>query len=370
MERPVETLHDEMIRRLVDEGYLVIRRVEDAFRTVRRDFFLPSVPLEVVYSGQAVITRRGPDGAPTSSSSMPAIMAVMLEQLDVQPGQRVLEIGAGTGYNAALLAVLAQSNGEITTIDIDADIVREARQHLNTAGHHGVRTVVGDGWVGVPEHAPYDRIEATVGVWDLSPFWVAQLVNDGLVVIPLWLGPGVQVSVAFRKNGERLRSVTVRPCGFMRLRGPHAGPENYANVNGWTVSLNGPDPARLSLLASLLKTEPRVEQTPHVPKGWGMRLALEDPRTIYLSRTDNWRDASYGTLDVLHQSLALICDNAIYTFGTDAARDILLGRLETSRPLELRWLTIEAITSTAPTGADVGTVIRRPHFQFMIEGGA
>lgn len=111
-------------------------------------------------------------------------MAVMLEQLDVHPSQRVLEIGAGIGYKAALLAVLAGSAGEITTIDIDDGIVREARQHLDAAGHHGVRTVVGDGWVGVPEHAPYDRIEATLGVWELSPFWIVQLVNDGLVVVP------------------------------------------------------------------------------------------------------------------------------------------------------------------------------------------
>jgi protein-L-isoaspartate(D-aspartate) O-methyltransferase (PCMT) len=96
------------------------------------------VPLETIYSGEAVITRRASDGIPISSSSMPEIMASMLQQLDVQPSHRVLEIGAGTGYNAALLAVLTGSDGEVTTIDIDEAIVREARERLNVAGHPGI----------------------------------------------------------------------------------------------------------------------------------------------------------------------------------------------------------------------------------------
>lgn len=96
----------------------------------------------------------------------------MIEQLDVQIGHRVLEIGAGTGYNAALLAWLAGSSGRVTTIDVDEDIVQEARDNLRRAGFSEVHVVAGDGWLGLPTDAPFDRIEATVGVWDLSPHWV------------------------------------------------------------------------------------------------------------------------------------------------------------------------------------------------------
>ena len=81
-------------------------------------------PREEVYRDQAIVTKRV-DGVSVSSSSQPAIMAVMLEQLAVQPGQRVLEIGAGTGYNAALLAHLVGPTGQVITVDIDAGIVEE-----------------------------------------------------------------------------------------------------------------------------------------------------------------------------------------------------------------------------------------------------
>jgi protein-L-isoaspartate(D-aspartate) O-methyltransferase len=365
-ERSISALHDAMVRRLVEEGQVRTRRIEDAFRAVPRHLFLPGVSPEFVYSGEAIITRRGADGNPTSSSSMPAIMAVMLEQLDVQPGHRVLEIGAGTGYNAALLARLTGPEGAVTTIDIDDEIVREARHRLDAAGCPAVRTVRGDGWLGVPEHAPYDRIEATVGIWDVSPSWVAQLVDGGIVVVPLWLGPGAELSVAFLKDGERLRSVTVEPCGFMRLRGPHASQEGYVCVHGWTVSLDDPSPECVSVLAALLRVEPRVEPAPPVPPGWCMRLSLEEPRAVFLNRQDNWRDGGCGVLDIAGRSLAALRGWQLQTFGGDAARSILLGRLIGGRPLDTRTLTIEAVPSTVPPLSGVGRVIPRPHFQFSI----
>lgn len=233
-------LNDEMVTRLVKQRAIPAGPIEAAFRAVARDHFLPSVPLETIYSGEAVITRRASDGNPISSSSMPEIMASMLQQLDVQTGHRVLEVGAGTGYNAALLSALTGSDGEVTTIDIDEAIVREARERLDVAGHPAVRTVTGDGWLGAPEHAPYDRIEVTVGVSDLSPSWRAQLKDGGRLVVPLWLARSKQFAVGFQKDGDRLRSVAVTDCGFMRLRGPHAGPETYVTVHGRTIGLDEP----------------------------------------------------------------------------------------------------------------------------------
>ncbi|MDQ7828157.1 MAG: DUF309 domain-containing protein [Armatimonadota bacterium] len=174
---------DRLVATLREQGYVRSPRVEQAFRSVPRHLFLPHVAMEVAYSEEAVVTRRDPSGMPISSSSMPAIMAAMLEQLDVRPGHRVLEIGAGTGYNAALLAALAGPTGRVTTVDLDEDIVQEARAHLADAGF-AAQVVCRDGWLGVEEDAPFDRIVATVGVWDLSPHWVEQLREGGVLVIP------------------------------------------------------------------------------------------------------------------------------------------------------------------------------------------
>src|SRR5215204_4057723 len=123
-------------------------------------------------------------GRPISSSSQPAIMAVMLDQLDVRPGQRVLEIGTGTGYNAALLAELVGGSGAVTTVDIDADLVEQAGRNLDAAGvggvdvvrgdgsAGGVDVVRGDGSAGWPDAAPYDRIILTAAARDLAPAWL------------------------------------------------------------------------------------------------------------------------------------------------------------------------------------------------------
>src|SRR5208283_3349254 len=106
------------------------------------------------------------------------------------------------------------------------EVAREASGHLARAGARGVDVAWKDGWLGDGRHAPFDRIIATAECWDISPHWVRQLDDAGVLVLPLALGPGLTMAVAFEKAGEGLTSRAMAPCGFMPLRGPHAGPEN------------------------------------------------------------------------------------------------------------------------------------------------
>src|SRR5919198_3310701 len=101
-QRP-EELNEALVASLESGGTLSDRRVAAAFRAVLRHHFLPGHPLKDVYEDTAIMTKFGERGVAVSSSSQPAIMAIMLQQLRAEPGNRVLEIGAGTGYNAALL---------------------------------------------------------------------------------------------------------------------------------------------------------------------------------------------------------------------------------------------------------------------------
>jgi protein-L-isoaspartate(D-aspartate) O-methyltransferase len=228
----VSTLHQALVDKLKNAGHIASVPVEAAFRAVPRHLFLPDIAPEHAYRDEAIPTKYLDDQA-ISSSSQPAIMAIMLEQLGLAPGQCVLEIGAGTGYNAALIAQIVGPAGQVVAIDIDEDIVEAAGAHLAAVGLDRVRLVCGDGGLGYPQAAPYDRIILSVGAWDIVPAWCEQLKPGGRVVLPLSLN-GPQVSVAFEAAGDHLASVSIKDCGFMRLRGAFAGPET-------TIKL-GPEP--------------------------------------------------------------------------------------------------------------------------------
>ena len=218
----VAALHAALVDALLRRGAITDPRVEAAFRAIPRHLFLPDVPLAEVYRDQAIPTKIR-DGEAISSSSQPEIMATMLDQLRLAPGLSVLEIGAGTGYNAALMAHIVGEKGAVVTMDVDDDLVESARAHLRAAGASRAQLIHGDGGLGHPAGAPYDRIILTVGAWDVAPAWWAQLRLGGRLVLPLAVG-GAQKSVAFVHDGDHLVSASVKDCAFMRLRGAFAGP--------------------------------------------------------------------------------------------------------------------------------------------------
>ncbi|MGO9080258.1 MAG: methyltransferase domain-containing protein [Streptosporangiaceae bacterium] len=222
---------------LAGPGLAVSPAVAAAFGAVPRHLFLPGMPPAAAYADQAFVIKYGADGLPASSSSQPAIMAIMLEQLGLQPGHRVLEIGTGTGYNAALMAQITGGAGSVDTIDIDAELIAGARESLAAAGASGVRVHCGDGGFGLPDHAPYDRIIVTAGAWSLAPQWLAQLAPGGRIVLPLSVR-GLQLSAAFTRAGQAWSAASAVRCGFIRMAGALAGPEQFVPLGpqpGWLV---------------------------------------------------------------------------------------------------------------------------------------
>lgn len=214
-------LNQALIGELKSKGLIQTPGIEIAFLAVLRHHFLPGKPLEEVYSDRAIAAKQDQNGQWISSSSQPAIMAIMLEQLGLRPGHRVLEIGAGTGYNAALMATIVGETGQVVTIDIDEDLAEAAREHLQTAGFGQVQVFCADGWYGFPDAAPFDRIILTVGAPDIAPAWWEQLKPDGRLVLPLML-KGSMKSIAFEQDNDHLKSISVRECSFMPLRGEFA----------------------------------------------------------------------------------------------------------------------------------------------------
>ena len=163
----------------------------------------------------APLATRMRDGELLSSSSQPSLMAMMLVELEVRDGDRVLEIGAGTGYNAALLAHRLGADDLVTTVDLDPEITESARRHLDAAEYHPA-VVTGDGARGVPERAPYDRILATCELPSIPRAWTAQCRPGGRILTPLATGLVVlTVRDAEHAEGRFLHT----PAYFVPLRG-------------------------------------------------------------------------------------------------------------------------------------------------------
>lgn len=220
-----ERLNEALIAGLKTRGDLDDPRIEAAFRAVPRHLFLPGAPLEAAYRDEAVPLKTDIDGSIISSISQPSMIAAMLHQLDLQPGQNVLEIGAGTGYSAALMQYLVSPNGAVTSVDIDKDMIKRADENLQRLSlGYKIRIVEADGAAGYSPRASYDRIIATASIWDVAPAWAEQLKPGGLLVAPIWLD-ALQFSAAFRRRPDgSLFSDDNIPCGFVRLRGPMSGP--------------------------------------------------------------------------------------------------------------------------------------------------
>lgn len=182
-----------------------------------------------------------PGTVPTSSASMPSLVASMLDTLQVEPGMRVLEQGTGTGWNAALLAHrLGDAN--VTTIEIDAAVSAQARAALERAGYRPT-VVCGDGALGWKDGAPYDRITATYGLREIPQAWIEQIRPGGLILAPF----GTHYS-----NADALVRLTVtgdgtasgpflQPAEFMkmrsqRLRWPQNPPDGGTVAESTTTS--------------------------------------------------------------------------------------------------------------------------------------
>lgn len=353
-------LNVAMVERAKAMRQIRSHRVEQAFRETPRHVFLPGVAPDLVYSGNAIVTRADPRRGVTSSSSEVAVMAVMLEALSVEEGQRVLEIGTGTGYNAALLDVLVGASGEVVTIDNQADVADDARAHLAATGHERVRVVTGDGYLGHPVRAPYDRIIATASVRDIPVSWRDQLELDGLLTVPLRLRSGTQLIATFRRSGgEGLESVTVAPGGFMPIRSEHQALDDLRRIGDeWELALASFRDGDAEAIAELLKSEPRMEPFGTVP--WQVTLSLAglvEPDWVGIRAVRGQRGMPFqGVFDRETRSLALLVAvpapageprSVVLLYGASTARDRLARLVDELRDVSIGQMRIAAIPKDA-----------------------
>ncbi|MDX1990820.1 MAG: hypothetical protein SF029_00425 [bacterium] len=230
-------LNRPLVEVLRQRGELTDERIEAAFASVPRYVFLPNIPLEIVNSDTSIDVTYDNQGETICSSASPSAVSYVLRQLEPYAGCNILEIGTGTGYSAALIRQLVGENGVVTTLELDREAAKIAEHNLLRAGISGVTVVNTDGSMGYAPRAAYDRIVATVGLWDVPPVWLRQLRSNGRLVVPLWLD-GLQVSTSFTFQPDgTLLSTKNMPTAFVYLRGALAGPNVRKRIGSTALVL-------------------------------------------------------------------------------------------------------------------------------------
>lgn len=230
---------------LVRQRYGVTdERILAAMRAIPRHLFLDEIAdQDLVHDVDRAVPVTGFDPESiTTTVSAPGLVAWMLELLELEPERRVLEIGTGSGYNAALLAELGCI---VTTVDVDPTLIEPARRRLRAVGHGEVVVLERDGDEGAPERAPFDRVVATVGCNDISPAWLAQLAPDGFVLAPL-------------RHGRHDPLVRVTADGYGR----------YLGMAGF-VSVLGSQAGTVAAADDLSREDLRSLRCRFVPRGTG-----------------------------------------------------------------------------------------------------
>jgi protein-L-isoaspartate(D-aspartate) O-methyltransferase len=253
---PGNATPQDLVGILSSRGDITDTRIHEAFAAVPRHLFLPGVPLEQVYSDQSIVVCTDTsDGV--WETTMPSMIAHLLQMLDVKPGHNVLEIGTGTGYGTALLRHLVGDEGKLTSLELQRNVARRAEDTLMRAGMNNICVVNVDGAYGYAPRAAYDRIAVTVGIWDMPRAWVRQLKPRGVIVAPMWLD-GLQVTARFEVQPDgRLTCDRVVPSAFSYIRGTAAGPQVRKRVGstGLMILADGVDQIDTAALSVLLATD-------------------------------------------------------------------------------------------------------------------
>jgi protein-L-isoaspartate(D-aspartate) O-methyltransferase len=205
----------DMVERQLRSRDIRDARVLEAFRTVPRHRFVPPDSRRYAYEDHPLSIGRG------QTISQPYMVARMTQDLGITGGEKTLEVGTGSGYQAAILAELG---AEVYTVERIPALSEAAGETLSALGYGGVRLRVSDGTLGWPEEAPFDRILVTAASPAVPASLKSQLADGGLLAIPVgdvyW-----QNLTLVRRSGETYRETGVCPCVFVKLKGKEGWPE-------------------------------------------------------------------------------------------------------------------------------------------------
>ncbi len=200
-----------LVSYLKKHSYIKSALVEQAFLKIPREKFVPQSQIYHAYDDTPLQIGKG------QTISAPHMVAIMCEALDIHPGQRILEVGAGSGYHAAIVAHIVGPTGNIYSIERIESLADQARYNLEVAGIENVEVVVGDGSKGLAEFAPYDRIYITCAAPSLPSPLMNQIVSGGKILVPE--GDMMCTLRLYEERGSEFISQNLGGCVFVPLIG-------------------------------------------------------------------------------------------------------------------------------------------------------
>ncbi len=202
-----------LVATLKRQGRITLPEVEQAFLSVPREIFLPDVLKDRAYIDTPLEIGKG------QTISAPHMVAIMCEALDIRPHQTILEVGAGSGYHAAIIAHMVGSKGKVYTIERHASLASQAKENLKRAGVTNVTVEQGDGSEGLLAYAPYDRIYVTCSSPNIPQPLIDQLVDGGKLLIPV--GRMICTLKRIEKKGTTTTETDLGGCAFVPLVGKY-----------------------------------------------------------------------------------------------------------------------------------------------------
>lgn len=212
-----EAKREEMVNRLIAYGYLRNGRVIKAMLKVPRHLFVPEESVRYAYDDCPLPVGKN------QTISAPHMVAMMCESLVLRKWQRILEIGTGTGYHACVVAEII-AKGEIYSVERFPSLAEKAKENLKKVGCQKVEVMIGDGSRGYEKKAPYDRIYVTAGAPRIPEPLVAQLAEEGRLLIPIG-SRYAQDLILLVKSGSKVVKKNLGGCAFVPLIGEHGWEE-------------------------------------------------------------------------------------------------------------------------------------------------
>lgn len=285
--------------------------------------------LATLYQDRPLILFGDDDDCIPSTISAPSFVLRMLDMLQLRPGQSVFELGAGSGWNAALMGQLVGPTGQVYSLEIIPDIAQAAASTVASLNIKNVSIIPGDGGEGHPPGAPYDRAIFTAGSYDLPHHFYDQIKEDGLLLIVIKNEGGGDNLFLLRKKLNSFESLDAMTCGFVQLTGKY----------------------QLALEPTILEALPEWAELQYrevfrMPFWWGGKgkedfqwrtsgirffLSVSEPtfRTYKTREGDNHsRDEHYfGLWDQASRSLVVAKDDLLVAYGSPVAKEVLLKKI-------------------------------------------
>jgi protein-L-isoaspartate(D-aspartate) O-methyltransferase len=323
--------------------------------------------LPVLYRDNGLGIGVGPSGEGVTISA-PAIVLYMLELLGIEPGNRVFEVGAGSGWNAALMGHLAGPGGYVETFEIIPELAERARAALDRAGRTNVRVVCGDAGLGSATDEPFDRVVFTAGSHDI-PGWLFDRVRPGgLMLLVLKFPGGGDFLTLFRREPTHFEALTSRACEFVWMRGTThdatLDPILLEDFPAWSRLREKPSGSRPFACGG--RSDAELGARTIALRSF---LSLVEPRMRWFVGREGWPFYSFGLFDEESDSLAVVRGGRLLGYGGPSASEALVQRVhewvERGMP-SVESMPLRAYRSgTAPAPAFGEILLRRPATDFV-----